>query len=204
MLKIFRSKYLNPWEDYRSMETTTETEPAISELESLSRTRLAECYQCGKCTAGCPTAAQMDIPPTRLIRLLQLGDSESALRAGSIWQCVSCQTHPRVQVIQCVDPGGQTPDWSGEIGFVPTVFERAQVPAGGAVSLVIGPPIMIKATIPVLERMGARMSDVYTSLENRMKCGVGKCGRCHAGPVYVCKEGPVFTFQELHAMPMDY
>jgi NAD(P)H-flavin reductase len=112
--------------------------------------------------------------------------------------------HPNVQVIQCVDPGGQTPDWSGEIGFVPTVFERAQVPAGHAVSLVIGPPIMIKNTIPVLERMGARMSDVYTSLENRMKCGVGKCGRCNAGPVYVCKEGPVFTFQELQAMPMDY
>jgi NAD(P)H-flavin reductase len=112
--------------------------------------------------------------------------------------------HPNVQVIQCVDPGGQTPDWKGEIGFVPTVFERAQVPAGQAVALVIGPPIMIKNTIPVLERMGAQMSDVYTSLENRMKCGVGKCGRCNAGPVYVCKEGPVFTFQELQAMPLDY
>ena len=112
--------------------------------------------------------------------------------------------HPGVRVVRCVDPGGQTPDWSGEIGFVPTVFERSSVPAGNAVSLVIGPPIMIKNTIPVLERMGARMSDVYTSLENRMKCGVGKCGRCNTGPVYVCKEGPVFTFQELRAMPMDY
>ncbi len=112
--------------------------------------------------------------------------------------------HPRVEVIQCVDPGGQTPDWKGEIGFVPTVFERAQVPADKAVALVIGPPIMIKNTIPVLERMGAQMTDVYTSLENRMKCGVGKCGRCNAGPVYVCKEGPVFTFKELQAMPLDY
>jgi NAD(P)H-flavin reductase len=112
--------------------------------------------------------------------------------------------HPRVRVVRCVDPGGQTPDWAGEIGFVPTVFERANVPAGNAVSLVIGPPIMIKNTIPVLERMGARMCDVYTSLENRMKCGVGKCGRCNAGPVYVCKEGPVFTFKELQAMPLDY
>jgi NAD(P)H-flavin reductase len=112
--------------------------------------------------------------------------------------------HPRVEVIQCVDPGGQTPDWKGEIGFVPTVFERAQVPADKAVALVIGPPIMIKNTIPVLERMGAQMTDVYTSLENRMKCGVGKCGRCNAGPVYVCKEGPVFTFKELQTMPLDY
>jgi NAD(P)H-flavin reductase len=87
---------------------------------------------------------------------------------------------------------------------VPTVFERAHVAAGNAVALVIGPPIMIKNTIPVLERLGAKMSDVYTSLENRMKCGIGKCGRCNAGPVYVCKEGPVFTFENLRDMPMDY
>jgi NAD(P)H-flavin reductase len=113
-------------------------------------------------------------------------------------------SHPRVRVIQCVDPGGETPEWKGEIGFVPTVFERANVPAGNAVALVIGPPIMIKNTIPVLERTGAQMRNVYTSLENRMKCGVGKCGRCNAGPVYVCKEGPVFTFEELKSLPMDY
>ena len=112
--------------------------------------------------------------------------------------------HPRVRVIQCVDPGGETPEWKGEIGFVPTVFERAQVPAGNAVALVIGPPIMIKNTIPVLERLGAKMSNVYTSLENRMKCGIGKCGRCNAGPAYVCKDGPVFTFEDLRHMPMDY
>ena len=112
--------------------------------------------------------------------------------------------HPKVRVVQCVDPGGETPDWKGEIGFVPTVFERAHVAAGNAVALVIGPPIMIKNTIPVLERLGAKMSDVYTSLENRMKCGIGKCGRCNAGPVYVCKEGPVFTFENLRDMPMDY
>jgi heterodisulfide reductase subunit C len=74
------------------METTSGAEPAIPQIESLSRTNLAECYQCGKCTAGCPVAEQMDVPPTRLMRLLQLGDSDTALRANSIWQCVSCQT----------------------------------------------------------------------------------------------------------------
>ena len=52
----------------------------------------SECYQCGKCTAGCPVSPHMDIPPTRLIRLLQLGHEAAALQARSIWQCVSCQT----------------------------------------------------------------------------------------------------------------
>jgi len=110
----------------------------------------------------------------------------------------------RVRVIRCVDPGGETPDWKGEIGFVPTVFERAGVRANNAVALVIGPPIMIRNTLPVLERSGMHPRDIFTSLENRMKCGVGKCGRCNAGPVYVCKDGPVFSMEELSRIPADY
>ncbi len=112
--------------------------------------------------------------------------------------------HERVRVVQCVDPGGETPEWKGEIGLIPAVLERAQVPAENAVALVIGPPIMIKFTLPVLDRMGLREEDIYTSLENRMKCGVGKCGRCNAGPVYVCKEGPVFTMKQLRSIPNDF
>ena len=85
-----------------------------------------------------------------------------------------------MRVVRCVDPGGETPDWKGEIGFVPTVVEQANIPAENAVALVIGPPIMIKFTLPVLAKMGLADRDIYTSLENRMKCGVGKCGRCNA------------------------
>lgn len=111
---------------------------------------------------------------------------------------------PDVRVVRCVDPGGETPEWTGEIGFVPSVVEKAQIPAENSVALVIGPPIMIKFTLPVLDKMGLAPGDIYTSLENRMKCGVGKCGRCNCGPVYVCKEGPVFTLEQLNQLPMDY
>jgi len=52
--------------------------------------------------------------------------------------------------------------------------------------------------------MGVPAGNVYTSLENRMKCGVGKCGRCNAGPAYVCKDGPVFSIEQLNAIPLDY
>jgi sulfhydrogenase subunit gamma (sulfur reductase) len=109
-----------------------------------------------------------------------------------------------VRVVRCVDPGGETPDWSGEIGFVPTVVEKANIQAQNATALVIGPPIMIQFTLPILSKMGLADRDVYTSLENRMKCGIGKCGRCNCGPVYVCKDGPVFTLAELKKMPKDY
>jgi sulfhydrogenase subunit gamma (sulfur reductase) len=112
--------------------------------------------------------------------------------------------HPNVRVIRCVDPGGETPDWRGEIGFVPHVFARAGVPAHNSVALVIGPPIMIKNTLPILEQMGIPHGAVYTSLENRMKCGCGKCGRCNVGSFYVCKEGPVLTMQQLDQLPKDY
>jgi sulfhydrogenase subunit gamma (sulfur reductase) len=112
--------------------------------------------------------------------------------------------HDRVRVIRCVDPGGETPDWKEEIGFVPAVLERAKVPAENSVALVIGPPIMIKYTLPVLDKMGLSAGDIYTSLENRMKCGVGKCGRCNVGPAYVCKEGPVFTMEQIQHLPNDF
>jgi NAD(P)H-flavin reductase len=109
-----------------------------------------------------------------------------------------------VRIVRCVDPGGETADWDGEIGFVPAVLERSNVAADNAVALVVGPPVMIKYTLPVLEKMGLHDGAIYTSLENRMKCGVGKCGRCNCGPVYVCKEGPVFTLEDLRQMPADY
>ncbi|NLX95869.1 MAG: heterodisulfide reductase subunit F [Rhodopirellula sp.] len=112
--------------------------------------------------------------------------------------------YDRVRVVRCVDPGGETPDWQGEVGFVPAVLEKAEVSAEDAVALVIGPPVMIKFTLPVLAKMGLADRDIYTSLENRMKCGVGKCGRCNCGPVYVCKEGPVFTLEQMKQLPNDF
>ena len=109
-----------------------------------------------------------------------------------------------VRVVKCVDPGGETPDWDGEVGFVPTVLRQAGIQASDAVSLVIGPPVMIRYTMPVLAEMGLADENIFTSLENRMKCGIGKCGRCNCGPFYVCKEGPVINMAQLKTLPQDY
>jgi len=61
-------------------------------IEALAHTQLTNCYQCGKCTAGCPAAARMDLAPNQLIRTVQLGQTATALRSRAIWECVSCQT----------------------------------------------------------------------------------------------------------------
>lgn len=64
----------------------------MSSADRLDAAQLSECYQCGKCTAGCPVAGFGDGPPSRIVRLLQLGDRDSAIRSRFIWQCVGCQT----------------------------------------------------------------------------------------------------------------
>jgi sulfhydrogenase subunit gamma (sulfur reductase) len=109
-----------------------------------------------------------------------------------------------VQVLRCVDPGGETEDWDGEVGYVPSVLEQAGWSVGQAVGLVIGPPIMIRLTLPILAKMGLADTNIYTSLENRMKCGIGKCGRCNCGPFYVCQDGPVLSLAELRQLPADF
>jgi NAD(P)H-flavin reductase len=109
-----------------------------------------------------------------------------------------------IKLITTVDPGGETPDWDGEIGFVPTVLEKMAPVSKNTIAIVCGPPIMIKFTFPVLDKYGFTDDQIYTTLENRMKCGVGKCGRCNVGRVYVCKDGPVFTRAQLRQLPEEY
>jgi len=111
-----------------------------------------------------------------------------------------------VDLVVTVDPGGETPGWDGKVGFVPTVLDQWAPPAANSVAFVCGPPVMIKYSMPILEKLGFQPPSIYTTLENRMKCGIGKCGRCNIGDTYVCKEGPVFTLEEMSALPVasDY
>ena len=79
-----------------------------------------------------------------------------------------------VKLWQTVDPGGETKEWKGEVGFVPTIVEKAAPSAKDCFAVVCGPPIMIKFTLPVLEKLGFKPDSIYTTLENRMKCGLGQ------------------------------
>lgn len=114
------------------------------------------------------------------------------------------ESRPDIKLITTVDPGGQTPDWKGEIGFVPMVLDKVAPSSENSVAILCGPPVMIKFTIPVLKKLGFKDKDIFTTLENRMKCGFGKCGRCNVGKVFVCKDGPVFSYEQLLLLPEEY
>ena len=109
-----------------------------------------------------------------------------------------------IKTVVTVDPGGETPDWKGEIGFVPTIVEKVSPSAKDTIAILCGPPLMIRYTFPILEKLGFKEENIITTLENRMKCGLGKCGRCNIGSVYVCKDGPVFSYKELKTLPQEY
>ena len=88
-------------------------------------------------------------------------------------------------------------DWTGKVGLVPKVLEEAAPSAKEAVAIVCGPPIMIRFTFPALEKLGFAPEQMLTTLEKRMKCGIGKCGRCNIGNLYVCRDGPVFSYAQI-------
>ncbi len=114
------------------------------------------------------------------------------------------EERPDIRLVTTVDPGGQTPDWKGEIGFVPMVLEKLAPSSENTIAILCGPPVMIKFTMPVLKKLGFQDKDIYTTLENRMKCGFGKCGRCNVGKVFVCKDGPVFSYEQILSLPEEY
>ncbi|WP_418748169.1 FAD/NAD(P)-binding protein [Frisingicoccus sp.] len=93
--------------------------------------------------------------------------------------------------------------WDGHVGFVPDYVKELNFDTN-KIGIICGPPIMIKFTLSVLQELGFEKTQVYTTMELRMKCGIGKCGRCNIGDKYVCKDGPVFRCDQLDELPNEY
>ncbi|MAF85370.1 MAG: heterodisulfide reductase subunit F [Dehalococcoidales bacterium] len=101
-----------------------------------------------------------------------------------------------------VDTGDE--EWAGKVGFVPAVTKEVAPSSEEAYALVCGPPAMIKFTLPVVEELGFPPERTLLSMEMRMKCGLGMCGRCNIGSQYVCRDGPVFSLAKLSRLPQEY
>ena len=95
------------------------------------------------------------------------------------------------------------PDWKYNVGFVPAITEEKIKTADDAIAIVCGPPIVIKLMQPVLAKLEFPPERIILSLEKRMKCGIGICGRCNLGDKYVCKDGPVFSMAQLSELPPE-
>jgi sulfhydrogenase subunit gamma (sulfur reductase) len=93
--------------------------------------------------------------------------------------------------------------WPHHVGLVPTVLKQINPAAASAVAFICGPPVMIRFTLPVLKELEFAPDRIFTSMEKRMKCGIGKCGRCNIGPDYICADGPVFSLSHLNQLPKD-
>ncbi len=87
------------------------------------------------------------------------------------------------------------PGWDGHVGVVTTLCDKIRHVAD-TITMMCGPPIMMKYTSMVLVELGFPPSEMYLSLERNMKCGIGICGHCAVGGVYVCRDGPVFSLNK--------
>jgi NAD(P)H-flavin reductase len=91
--------------------------------------------------------------------------------------------------------------WTRYVGFVPSNLLEVKPSAENTIAITCGPPIMIRFVVQNLLKLGFKDDSIYTTLEKRMKCGIGKCGRCNIGNLYVCKDGPVFSYSMLKNLP---
>lgn len=101
-----------------------------------------------------------------------------------------------------VDAGDDS--WQHNVGHVPGYLLSLSPNPENTIAITCGPPIMIKFALQNLKQLGFTDEQIYTTLEMKMKCGVGKCGRCNIGKKYVCVDGPVFSFAQITELPPEF
>ncbi len=109
---------------------------------------------------------------------------------------------PDVSVYQTIDAA--VPGWDKFVGFPNNLIKDIEFDGKNTIGLICGPPIMIKLNAAAFKTLQIPTERIYTTLEMRMTCGLGKCGKCNIGHRYVCLDGPVFSMKELDEMPGEY
>ena len=101
----------------------------------------------------------------------------------------------RTKLELTVDRGDER--WGGREALVPDVVREVAPSPDNAIAIICGPLIMIRFTLTVLKELDFEDHQIVTTLEAKMKCGMGKCARCNLGEKYVCRDGPVFTMEQI-------
>ena len=91
-------------------------------------------------------------------------------------------------------------DWRGNVGVITTLFPKIMINPRNTVAATCGPPVMYRFVLMEMLGKGIPETQIYLSLERRMKCGVGKCGHCQINDLYCCKDGPVFKYARIKGL----
>jgi sulfhydrogenase subunit gamma (sulfur reductase) len=87
--------------------------------------------------------------------------------------------------------------WEGRVGLIPAVVRDVNINPDNRIAVICGPPVMIRFTVAAMQDLGWPAESIYTTLEMKMQCGIGQCGRCNIGEKFICKDGPVFRLDEI-------
>jgi NAD(P)H-flavin reductase len=109
---------------------------------------------------------------------------------------------PNTELHLTVDQGDET--WKGNVGLITQLLEKVAPSPENAVTITCGPPVMIKFVMLTLAKLGFAPEQMIMTLEAKMKCGMGKCGRCNLGEKYVCIDGPVFSYADVRNFLESY
>jgi NAD(P)H-flavin reductase len=99
---------------------------------------------------------------------------------------------PRIETHITIDAPAQ--GWSGEVGFVTEPLRWLKLNPDRTTAFLCGPPAMLRFASEGLIAKGLAASDIRVSLELNMQCGIGWCGHCQLGPLLLCRDGPVVSY----------
>jgi NAD(P)H-flavin reductase len=105
------------------------------------------------------------------------------------------QRSPDIDLAVTLDAGDA--NWSGRVGFVTALLAQAEFDPARVIVMACGPEVMMRATANQMLTRGVVPGDIYVSMERNMKCAAGLCGHCQFGPLFICKDGPVFTYDRV-------
>lgn len=110
-------------------------------------------------------------------------------------QYAKWQKSPHTQVYIAADQAG--PKWPWSVGYVTDMIEQIVIQPNNSVVMMCGPEMMMNTAVNVFTQKGILENDIYLSMERNMECGIGHCGHCQYGGLFICKDGPVFAYSQI-------
>lgn len=111
----------------------------------------------------------------------------------AIWQ-----KSPNTEIHIAADVAGAK--WPWMTGYVTDMIKTLQLNPENTIAMMCGPEMMMHAAISALTKKNISEKNIYLSMERNMECGIGQCGHCQYGGLFVCKDGPIFAYPEIKAL----